>query len=192
MPDFEKVELMLKNVRISFPHLFRRPVFRDGPGKFGGTLLLNKKEHAALIKKVDAEIKKLCKKSFGKDLAPDKVCMRDGDFSRDEYEGHMYLTTNSKGKPCVFAADGKSEIQNEDDCKIYAGCRVNAKIELWVQDSKDNGKRINGAMIAVQFAGDDETLDGSTIDPEKAAEGFEDVGDYDKADDSWMDDEIPF
>lgn len=75
----------------------------------------------------------------------------------------------------------KEVIKSEDDCEIYSGCFVNAKINLWAQKNT-YGKRINCELIAIQFASDGEALDGVSVSTDKAMEGFEAEG----ADDDFM------
>jgi hypothetical protein len=50
----------------------------------------------------------------------------------------------------------------EEDGKPYAGCFVNASIELWVQDN-NYGKRINATLAGVQFYRDGEHFGGGSI-----------------------------
>ena len=60
--------------------------------------------------------------------------------------------TNNK-RPMVIDRD-KSPL-TEDDNKIYAGCYVNAVIELWFQNN-GFGKRVNANLLGVQFLKDGE------------------------------------
>ena len=175
----DKKFYMLNNVRCSFPHLFEPPVINGDEGKCGSTLLLDEVDDADMIKRLQADITALAKAKFKKDLSDDKKCLRLGEDKRDEYVGYYALSANSQKRPRVFCHSRMSEdgrkpylIENEDDgCAIYAGCRVNAKIQLWVQDNK-YGKRVNAELVAIQFAGDDEAFDGSYVSPDDAAEGF--------------------
>jgi hypothetical protein len=47
----------------------------------------------------------------------------------------------------------------EADGKPYAGCYVNASIELWAQDN-NYGKRVNASLGGVQFARDGDAFAG--------------------------------
>jgi hypothetical protein len=51
--------------------------------------------------------------------------------------------------------DRDRSLITEDDNKLYAGCYVNAIIELWVQDNS-YGKRVNANLLGVQFFKDGE------------------------------------
>lgn len=166
--------IMLKNVRISFPHFFEKPVINGEEGSYGGRALLDPVEHKELIAEVEEHIDAIIADKFKKTKIPsDKRCLRNGDdLTRSEYEGMMVVSANSKTKPKVFPKTGDMiPITNPEDSKIYSGCRVNMKISLWAQDN-NYGKRVNAECIAVQFAGDDEPLDGTHVSDEEAADGF--------------------
>jgi len=173
--------IMINGARVSFPHLFRRPTINGEEGKCGAALMLDPKKHAKDIHAIEKAISALCKEKFkGKKLPSDKLCLRDGnDKGRDEYEGSMVLSANSKARPMVIARDGRTTIQDEEDSDIYAGCFVNAKVRLWAQDNKF-GKRVNAELVAIQFLKDGEPLDGAYVSTEDAMDGFEGVdGDND-------------
>jgi hypothetical protein len=182
---------MIKNARCSFPHLFERPIINGDEGKCGAKLLLNPQEpaHHATIKQINAAIEALIKETFrGQHKIPaDKRCLRKGeDTTRPEYEGFHVISTNHNTKPVVIGGDGQSVITSQEQCPIYSGCRVNAKIQLWVQNNK-HGKRVNATLVAIQFAGDDEPFSGSHIPVAEAMDGFESFGDSDQLDASFDD-----
>lgn len=171
--------VMLKNVRVSFPHLFKKPVIKGDEGPYGANFMIHPEDN-----KVDlAAVKTIIRARISGDLKgiklpPEKICLRNGeDKGRPEYDGYMILSANTQKKPYVLAGDGRTFIQDEDDSKIYAGCYVNAKVRLWAQNN-DFGKRINCELIAVQFAGDGEALSSNHITPEAAAEGFGGSSDF--------------
>ena len=166
--------IIVKDVRVSFPHLFRRPVFNGEEGKCGAALMFDPKKHAGAIHAIEKSIEELRKAKFkGRKLPSDKVCLRDGDDSgRPEYAGLKVMSANNKGKPLVIAGDGRNVVTDEDDCRIYAGCYANAKLRLRAQDNQW-GKRINADLISIQFARDGKPLDGSYVSVEDATSGFE-------------------
>lgn len=167
--------IMLKNVRVSFPHLFKKPIINGDEGKHGASLMLdpkaNKKEIAAIESAIDDL---LGERNKGKSLASDKLCLRDGeDKGREEYEGYMVLSANSRKAPLVLGKQ-REVIKGEDDCEIYAGCYVNAKVSLWFQNNQ-YGKRVNCELIAIQFAKEGDSLDGGKVSVDEAVEGFDDL-----------------
>jgi len=75
--------------------------------------------------------------------------MKDGDeIGYDGYDNTMSFKASSQKRPMVIDRD-KSAL-TEDDNRLYAGCYVNASVELWAQNN-EYGKRINANLLAVQF-----------------------------------------
>lgn len=155
-------KIMLPNVRLSFPSLFHKAVFDGKETKFEATFLINKDEQADKVKEVKAAIDAAIKEALkGAKLPADKLCMKDGDgIEYAGYAGHMSLKASSQKRPIVLNRD-KTPL-TEDDNKLYAGCYVNAIIELWAQNNQF-GKRINANLLGVQFFKDGEPFaDGVT------------------------------
>lgn len=164
-------KIKLHNVRLSFPSLFRKAVFGGDETKYEGTFLLDKKTHAEVIKKIETGIKAInADKHKGKSLAADKVCLKDGDtIDYDGYAGNMSIKASSTKRPMVIGTD-RSPL-TEDDGKPYAGCYVNAIVELWGQKNQF-GERVNANLLAVQFAKDGEPFgDGVTA----SVDDFDDI-----------------
>jgi hypothetical protein len=155
-------KIMLPNVRLSFPSLFHKAVFDGKETKFEATFLIDKAEQADKVKEIKAAIDAAIKEGLkGAKLPADKLCMKDGDgIEYAGYAGHMSLKASSQKRPIVLNRD-KSPL-TEDDNKLYAGCYVNAIIELWAQNNQF-GKRINANLLGVQFFKDGEPFaDGVT------------------------------
>lgn len=170
--------IQLRNVRVSFPHLFTRPIVQGEEGKCGATLLLDPKVAAdqASIESIRAAITEISREQFkGKTLPDDKVCLRDGDQKgRDEYSGYWVMSANHRDRPIVIDSTGRGRVTEERDSPIYAGCRVNARVRLWGQDNQ-YGKRVNAELVAIQFASDDGSLGGGYVSETEAMEGFSEV-----------------
>ena len=157
-------KIILKNVRISFPSLFKKGSFNGEETKYEATFLLNKEEHADSIAEIKAQIADLVKVNLkGAKVPADKLCLRDGDeVEYDGYAGCYSIKCSTKKRPIVIDRD-RSPL-TEDDGKPYGGCYVNASIDLWVQNNA-YGKRVNSTLLAVQFAKDGTPFsDGSTGD----------------------------
>lgn len=148
------MKIKLNNVRLSFPSVFRKAVFNGDETKYEATLLIHKEDQAELIKEIKKGIAaKLKDELKGAKLPADKICLKDGDeIDYDGYEGHMSIKASNNKRPTVIDKD-KSPL-TEDDNRLYAGCRVNAIVELWAQNNS-YGKRINCNLLGLQFAGDD-------------------------------------
>lgn len=142
----------VKNARLSYPSLFQTASFSgESTGKFECTFILDKEEHAELIEKLQAEVKRL-QTELKKKLPADKICLKDGDDLDDEaYAGKMTIKVSTKKRPLVIDRDRTPLI--EEDNKPYAGCYVNGIFSLWAQDN-GFGKRVNGQLDGVQFYAD--------------------------------------
>lgn len=168
MPDHVH---LIKNARISYPHLFKPRVYEGEEGKCGAVLLVEP-DHA-IVDALRASIRAvLADKNRGAPLPSDRLCLRDGGDRRPEYEGYLALSAGVREgeRPLVVGAN-RQVIRDEAECTIYPGCRVHAKIRIWWQNNRF-GKRVNAELIAVQFAGDDTPLSDTYISEDDALDGF--------------------
>lgn len=167
-------KIKIKNARLSFPSLFQHATF-DGTStdKYEATFILDKVEHADLIKQLEAQIDGHIK-DLKKKLPADKICLKDGDeLDRPEFEGKMTIKASTKKRPLVIDRD-KSPL-TEDDNKVYAGCYVNGIISLWAQNN-GYGKRVNAQLDGVQFCQDGEPFGDSAV----SVDEFDAFGDDDE------------
>lgn len=83
----------------------------------------------------------------------DRLAIHDGDDKQKYagFPGNFYLSPSSDSRPTVVDRDRTP--LTEKDGRIYSGCYVNAKVELWVQDNKW-GQRVNASLLGVQFVND--------------------------------------
>lgn len=158
--------IKLNNVRLAFPQLWQaKTVNGEGEPAFSAVLLL--KADDPQIKVLEAAFTELAKERWGAKAeamlktikSKDGFCLHDGDLKEayDGFAGHMYVSARNKVRPLVINAD-KSPLV-EQDGKPYAGCYVNASIDLWAQDN-NYGKRINASLRGVQFVRDGEAFAG--------------------------------
>ncbi len=155
--------LMLRNVRLAFPSLFEPSSYGEGEPAYSATLIMDPQQAEVVEKalaavarekwgaKGDAQLKAL--------RATGKVCLRDGDEKPDYdgFAGMMFVAARSKTRPTVV--DGQRQPITERDGRIYAGCYVNASVEVWAQDNA-YGKRVNATLRGIQFVRDGEAFGG--------------------------------
>jgi hypothetical protein len=169
-------KIKLNNVRLSFPSLFHKASFQGNEGKYEATFLLDKETQADVIAKIEAEIKDGIKTNFkAAKLPADKLCLKDGDeFEYDGYAGMMSFKASNGKRPMIIDKD-KSPL-TEDDEKLYAGCYVNAIVELWYQNN-NYGKRVNANLLGVQFFKDGEPFGDGVSASEDDFDMFDDDDD---------------
>lgn len=153
--------ILLNNVRLSFPSVFKKATFEGKETKYEATLLIPKSD-TETYKKLKARIEKCMADAKIKKLPADKVCLKDGDDSEyDGYEGNWSLKAANNKRPNILDRD-KSQLTEEDE-KIYAGCRVNAVVDFWYQNNA-YGKRINCNLYGIQFLAHDEPFGQGAVD----------------------------
>lgn len=194
------MEIILKNVRLSFPDLRKRgrPAKDkpNEPGKYGAQGIMDKESEAHILLRntLIAVAKERWPESYVsiiKSLGNDKKCLRDGDLNldgnnkvREEYKGKVYVKASNKDPvPLIAAIAKRTEVGPDgverkvwnllppESGKPYGGCYVNLKVDVYAMDSKDHGKGIHASLLAVQFVKDGTSFGGAPATPD----GFDDV-----------------
>lgn len=171
------MEIKLRGVRLSFPDLFEPRAFQQGDTpKYKATFLVPKGSPQA--KEIEAAIVETAKAKWPKDYQKvlasikgnaNKFCWQDGDNkSYDGYEGMMAISASNKARPSVFDRD-RSPL-TKDDGKPYAGCFVNAIIDLFAYEN--TGKGVAASLSGVQFFKDGEAFSGGRP---ASADAFDDL-----------------
>lgn len=176
--------IKLQNVRLSFPCLWTAKLSDDAaPGakpKFEATFILNKAAHAKEIKLIQAAILTVSKSPVLKGKKPNKTGLRDGS-EREDTDGYgadvMFIAGRTHKRPSVV--DRKLVTLTEEDGKPYAGCYVNATIEIYPYYHSKSGPGVTASLRAVQFVKDGDPFGEKPVD---AAKEFEDLGDDDGVD----------
>lgn len=160
------MRLALKNVRLAFPSLFEaKTVNGEGEPAFSAVFLIEPADPQT--KAVEQAIAAVAKDKFGAKTdavlkamkAADKTCLHDGN-TKAEYAGFadmLFVSARGKARPLVLDSD-KSPLTAADG-RPYAGCYVNASIDLWAQDNSF-GKRVNAQLRGVQFLRDGDAFAG--------------------------------
>lgn len=168
-------------VRLSFPDLFTPVEYEKGDGKprYNATYLV--KKGGANDKKIQAAIQAVAEEKFGKKAAsllaqfkgnPQKICYLDGDAKEyDGYAGMNYISAHRKAKdgPPFLCDQQKQELQ-EKHGKPYAGCYVNATVDIYAQDAPNAG--IRAGVVGIQFWRDGDAFGGSS---KGSADDFDDL-----------------
>lgn len=180
------MKLKLTNVRLAFPALFEaKTVNGEGEPAFSAVFLIDPAD--SQVKAINAAIDAVAAEKFGVKAAAilkamrtaDKTCLHNGDSKADYagFPGSLFISARSKTRPLVLNAD-KTPLTAADG-KPYAGCYVNASVDLWAQDN-NYGKRVNAQLRGVQFLKDGDAFAGGGAASE---DEFDDVAEGATADD---------
>lgn len=162
----KNIELKLNNVRLSFFNGFVPQEGKDDDGKivrynYNTNVLIPKDSPLAdAIKKAMGEAKKAAWGDNPPRLAPDKLCLRDGEPADEEgvrtalyegYAGHFYLSANKPVSPEDYdlikagkkkrpisiigprkGPDGKfRQLEEGDEFAPYSGCFANVIVRIY-------------------------------------------------------------
>lgn len=178
-------QITIQNVRLAFPVLFvpRATTGDDGkPGKpkYSGSFIMPP-DHPQMDE-LRKTIMAVATEQWKEDTAgvmkalrlQDRICLHDGD-TKSKYagfEGNMFISANSDVRPSVF--DRNKTPLTADDGKPYAGCYVDVSLDIYAQDHKKWGKRVNAGLRGVRFLKDGDAFSASTS---AAKDEFADLGD---------------
>lgn len=175
------MQIKLTNVRLSFPVLFTPEEFSQGDGKFRYSAAFLIERGSANDKAVEAAIVSEAKDKLGPKWeallnsyrgSSGKFCYTDGDLKDyDGYAGHTVLASHRR------AADGAPKVLDRDRTKltegdgvVYAGCYVNAIVDIYVQKAPNPGVRCG--LGGVQFCADGDAFTAGQV----SEDAFDDLG----------------
>jgi len=145
------VRLVLKNVRLSYAHVWEPQPAReaDRDPKYTTSIIIPKSD-TEQIKKIEAAIEKLP--------------LRDGDTERDDeaYRDSMFLSASSKTRPGIVDQNVEPILDRDE---IYSGVYVNISIDFYAFNVKTN-RGIACGLGNIQKVRDGEALGGGAIKAE--------------------------
>jgi hypothetical protein len=178
------MKLKLTNVRLSFPKLFEAEQYEGkGPFRYGASFWVP--ENDPQRQKIDQALQAVAMEAWGQkakanlsEVLPDKkaCCWIDG--ARKDAEGHWVLSTyrkQEKGRPLVI--DQSKNPLVAADGKPYAGCYVNATVDIYATGKPNMGLRAE--LIGVQFVKDGDAFGGGSM---PSADDFDEVAEGASAD----------
>lgn len=152
-------QLILQNVRIAYPDLFKAVPFKNDPKntpRFGATILIPK-DATAVVEQLTAEINKLAKdKHKITKLAAADSCLQDGDEKANAaLHGNMVLSvyaypsdkSQNGGAPQVLNR-GKGAIREGDSCVPYSGAYCTILFDLYAPNS---WKKVSAGLKVVHY-----------------------------------------
>lgn len=171
-------KIVLKNVRLSYEHIFRADAIADGAEPKYSASWIIPKNHPQVKELKEALVKALDEKFPGKRKPgnpwPSNLHnpLKDGDEMADtnpEYAGCYVLKSSSKIRPKVY--DRRKNAITAEDEVIYSGCYCNASLAADGFDSPAK-KGVTVYLNGVQFFANGDRLSGYD-----ASNDFEDLGD---------------
>ncbi len=180
------MEVKLKNVRLSFPNLWHAKEFKTGDGKlrFDASFLCEpgSENDKAIRAAIAAEAKEAYGAKWesilrGMQGNANRYVYQDGDTKPYAgYEGMWVLACHSKARPLIINRD-KSPL-SEEDGRPYAGCYVNAKVDIYAQKGENQG--IRASFSGIQFVSEGEAFTGGKP---ASTDDFDDLGEGSDVDD---------
>lgn len=173
----------LKNVRLSYPAIWTATDYEgDGNFKYRACLIFdrgseNEKRVRAAIEAAGKEKwADKAKAKLSKAEGTSFMCLHDGDEKDDDaYKGKLYISASNKVRPTIVDRD-RTQL-TEADGKPYAGCFVNAKVEIFAWEKGHGG--VSASLKGLQFFRDGDAFTGaSTV----RADDFEEISDEEFAD----------
>ena len=178
--------IKLIRVRLAFPALFKaEKVGVDGDPRFSAAFPIDPSgSNAKLLDKTITEVATAKWGPKADTILADiidrrKCCFAKRPLSKNGdvyggFQGMYTLNASNQSRPGVFNRD--ASMLTEADGVVYAGCYVDAEIDIWAQDNSW-GQRINATLRYVQFRAAADAFSGPPpVDPssiQPIAEGAE-------------------
>lgn len=158
--------ILLKNVRLAFPNLWEpTTVAGEGKPRFSATLLIPA-DHPQ-IAEIEAAQNAVAQAKWGQKAAAiakglakqDKLALHDGDTKSkyDGFPGNFFVSAAAQENAAPTVIDRDRSPLSSRSGRPYAGCFVNASIELWAQDNS-YGQRVNAQLRGIQFYADGDSF----------------------------------
>lgn len=171
------IRIMLKNVRLSYEHVWEPQSVNGSEPKYSASLIIPKSD-AELIKQVEEATERVVQedgpKKFGNKvprLSMLKTPLRDGDTDRDDpgYADSMFINASSRTRPGIVDQNVQPILDREE---VYSGCIVNASVELYVFNVNGN-RGVAAGLGNIQKVADGERLGGGGIKAESEFSAIE-------------------
>lgn len=191
------MKLLLQNARLAFADIFTAVKIGDDPTskpRFGCLLIVppgtkashTKEDGTKVVVTLDQAVTMVATEKWkakasgvlavlkGKDrvcFVPGPKLNKSGEIY-DGFDGMHHIRASNEARP--YTLDRNKTPLTEADGRPYAGCYVNASIDMWAQDNKW-GQRINSTLLGLQFVRDGDAFSagarGDTDDMEDLGDG---------------------
>lgn len=158
--------ILIKDVRLAFPNLFEpTTVAGEGKPRYSATLIIPA-DHPQIEEIRAAQLAVAQAKWNAKAPAilkgldkQDKLALHDGDTKSkyDGFPGNFFISASAQENAAPTVIDRDRSPLSARSGRPYAGCYVNASIELWAQDNS-YGQRVNAQLRGIQFLRDGDSF----------------------------------
>ena len=178
-----RVKIKLKNVRLSYAHLFKAKKFDedDDKGKYQTRGIIDPDTKIGKINMdlIEDAIEEVIENKWGKrpkKLKDDKVFAgwADEDEDRPEMQDMYLISASNERRPLTIDRDGEDVVEADDI--LYSGMFADLILTVWTQDNKW-GQRVNATLEGVKERGEGERLSGGAP---TTRDDFEDDDDDDR------------
>lgn len=168
------MEYVMLNVRGAFMDSVWEPKARK-PGEtpkcsMNAILDMSTEQGKKTFAEIQAVIVKVAKEKYGeKDYmtelktlkAKGDLCLRSGDEKAkyEGFDGNYFLSASNDVRPLIVNGAGKAI--DRASGQVYAGAIYNVKVDIWAQNHKDWGKRVNAKLLVIQKVSDAAAFGGS-------------------------------
>jgi len=188
------MKIVIEDVRLSFPDLFQPKNFGDeGKSAYSAKFIIDPK--SPNVKKIEDAIAEVAKAKWADkadqwlaDILEDKKSAfvrgpyknkKTGDVY-DGFQGMYHLNARTgSDKPAPKTFDRAKREVTARDGVFYAGCYVDAVLDIYAQDHPKYGRRINCGLLGVRFVRDGTAFSGGSA----SADDFADLEPSADADD---------
>ena len=171
--------MILKNVRIAYPHLFEPYAYQDGPNpKYEATFMIPKDDEDQLASLRQAVKAAAARKWEGKKPSELHNPIKDGDeLSTEAFNGHWIVVARSKprdgggGRPGVVLPN----LQPANPEDIQSGDFVNADVNAYAYDTSGN-KGVSFGLNNVQLCMKGDRIGAGKSRPENVFDALQTAG----------------
>lgn len=160
-------QILIKNARLGYPKLWNPEAVKGDPKaepRYGCVIHIPKSDKK-FKEAFDAEVDRAVKDRLnGQKPKAKDICLvdGDGDDGDDTTAGYWLISANRKerqGPPQIVDRNPSINLKQHDP-KLYAGCRCNFLIGIYVPK---NWSKICASLEVVQFVNDDEPFGGGGV-----------------------------
>jgi hypothetical protein len=168
------MKVVIEDVRLSFPDLFEPKSFGEGKPAYSAKFIVEPK--SSNVKKLEDAIVAVAKEKWGEKAdgvleiinEDKKNAFVKGPYKNkktgevyDGFQGMFHLNARSAAdKPAPKTFDRAKREVSARDGVFYAGCYVDAVVDVYAQDHPQYGRRINCSLLGVRFVRDGDAFSG--------------------------------